>query len=225
MGQDLRPVQVVEAVKQRGHMGLHFRIILKKLLLVSTAQCLIEGDPLPDIKRIVHMELRIMELLHKCHAPCHIIPVARIAVARPLIILGNLVAGLPVHVYNMFGDAVILYCVIDRLFLLPVDQKLGSRTRNPADIGLAVNLKQERLVRHAGLQAFNARDLRLRNLQHLGDQLHGDIVGMVLVALIEEAELLKILELIYLVVRLSVDIHLRNREMVFSGKMAVDLAV
>ena len=76
MGQDLRPVQVVEAVKQCHHMGLYFRIILKKLLLVSTAQCLIEGDPLPDIKRIVHMELRIMELLHKCHAPCHIIPVA-----------------------------------------------------------------------------------------------------------------------------------------------------
>ena len=48
---------------------------------------------------------------------------------------------------------------------------------------------------------------------------------MVLVALIEEAELLKILELVYLVVRLPVDIHLRNREMVLSGKMAVDLAV
>ena len=88
-----------------------------------------------------------------------------------------------------------------------------------------MNLKQERLVRHAGLQAFNARDLRLRNLQHLRDQLHGDIIGMVLVAFIEEAELLKILELIYLVVRLSVDIHLRHREMVLSGKMAVDLAV
>ena len=125
----------------------------------------------------------------------------------------------------MFGDAVILYCVIDCLFLLPVDQKLGPRTRDPADIGLVMDLEQERLVRHAGLQAFNARDLGLRNLQYLRDQLHGDIVGMVLVALIEEAELLKILELIYLVVRLLVDIHLRNREMVLSGKMAVDLAV
>ena len=44
-------------------------------------------------------------------------------------------------------------------------------------------------------------------------------------SLIEEAELLKILELVYLGVRLPVDIHLRNREMVLSGKMAVDLAV
>ncbi len=116
MGQDLRPVQTVEAVKQCHHMGLYFRIILKKLLLVSAAQRLIEADPLPDIKRMVHMELGIMEFLYKRHAPRHIIPVARIAVAGPLIIFGNLIAGLPVHVYNMFGDAVILYCVIDRLF-------------------------------------------------------------------------------------------------------------
>ena len=55
MGQDLRTVQTVEAVKQCHHMGTLPRIILKKLLLVSAAQCLIEGDPLPDIKRMVHM--------------------------------------------------------------------------------------------------------------------------------------------------------------------------
>ena len=98
MGQDLRPVQTVETVKQRDHMGLHFRIILKKFLLIPAAQRLIEPDPLSDIKRMVHMELRIMKLFHKCHAPHHIIPVPRIAVARPLIILGDLVAGFPVHI-------------------------------------------------------------------------------------------------------------------------------
>ena len=52
-----------------GTWDFHFRIILKELLLVSAAQRLIEADPLPDIERMVDMELRIMELLHKRHAP------------------------------------------------------------------------------------------------------------------------------------------------------------
>ena len=225
MGQNLWTVQTVEAVQQCHHMGLYFRIILKKLLLVSAAQCLIEGDSLPDIKRMVHMELGIMKLLYKRHTLRHIVPVARIAVAGPLIIFGDLITGLPVHVYNMLGDPVILYRIIDSLFLLPVDQKLRPRSRNPADIGFIMDLKKERFIRHTRLQTFDSCDLGLRNLKYPGDQLHSDIVGVVLVALIEQAELFQILEFVNLILRLFIDVHFRHREMVFARKMAVDLTV
>ena len=225
MGQDLRPVQTVEAVEQCEHVSFYFRIIFKELFLVTAAQRFIKTDPLPDIERMIDMELRIMELFHKRHTFRHIIPVARIAVARALIIFRNLVTSLPVHVYNMFGDPGSFYGIVDSLFLFPVDQELGARTRNPADIGLIMDLEQERLVGHTRFQALDPCNLGFRNMKDLGDQFHRDIVGMILVALIEKAELLKVLKLVHLVVRLFVDIHFRHREVMLARKMAVDLAV
>ena len=95
-------------------------------------------------------------------------------------------------------------------------KKLGARTRNPADIGLIMDLEQERLVGHTRFQALDPCNLGLRNMKDLGDQFHRDIVGMILVALIEKAELLKVLELVHLVVRLFVDIHFRHREVMLA---------
>ena len=58
----------------------------------------------------------------------------------------------------------------------PVDQKLGTRSRDPADIMLAVDLEKEGFIGHAGFQAADVNDLGFRDLEDLGDQLHGFVI-------------------------------------------------
>ena len=71
-----------------------------------------------------------------------------------------------------------------------------------------LHLKQKGLVGHACFQAADILYAGFRYLEYLCDQLHGRIVRMILIAGVKQAQLLQVLKFIYLIIRLTVHIHL-----------------
>ena len=85
----------------------------------------------------------------------------------------------------MLGNTKAGHGVINLFFLLPVNKKLCARTRDAADTVALPYLEQEGLIGHAGLQAAYILNLGFRHLKYLGHQLHGRVVGVVLIPGVE----------------------------------------
>ena len=149
-----------------------------------------------------------MQTPQNLHTALHILPVIRAGIARALIIFRDLISGLLIHINHALRQFQGLHRVIGLLLLMPVDEKLGSRPGNPADIPVPSHLKEKGFVGHSRLQALEIPDLALRNRKYFGYQLHGLIVRVLLVPGIKKPQLFQILKFIYLILRLAVCIHI-----------------
>ena len=139
MGQGLGAVETVDPVQQLLHMAPHAVIVLEPDAAVGQAQMLIKADPLPQVKGVGDRQAGIVEPAEDAHAGRHILPGIWVGAAAVLVVAADLAAIFGIQVDDVFRDRQWLYGLIDQRLLLPVDQKLCSRSGNAADIRLFVD--------------------------------------------------------------------------------------
>ena len=115
-------------------------VILKKIFFISLTDGLIKVDPLPHVKGMVHLDTGIMEAMDQLHTAGHVLPASGISISCAFIKFRDLITCVAAH---MLRDPQGLDGVINGFFLGPVDKKIGSRPRDPADIRPLPGFKKE----------------------------------------------------------------------------------
>ena len=92
---------------------------------------------------MIHLDPRIMEAMDQLHTPGHVLPAPGISISCAFIKLRDLITRVAAHVDHMLGDPQGLDGVINGFLLGPVDKKIRSRPRDPADIRPFPGFKKE----------------------------------------------------------------------------------
>ena len=187
------------------------------------AEILIEIDPFPQGKGMRYRKSGLVQTLDLLHKQFHVLLAVWIRVAGTLVVAGNFIASFPVKINNILRHMERIDRLIYSLLLLPVNKMFCSRTWNPADVVVSVQLKQKRLVCHACLQTADICNISFRNAEHFGNQAHSLIVRVILVFRIKETKLLQIFKFIDLMLRLRIGVQLQISEMVNRCVFPVEL--
>ena len=90
---------------------------------------------------------------------------------------------------------------------MAIDQKSGSRPRNPANVMRFFRPEQKGFVGHTGFQTMNILNLRFRNLKNFSNQFHRFIIRTCLIFGIKHPKFFQIFKFVYLLIRLPVNIN------------------
>ena len=118
-------------------------VILKKIFFISLTDGLIKVDPLSHIEGMVHLDTGIMEAMDQLHTAGHVLPASGISISCAFIKFRDLITCVAAHIDHMLRDPQGLDGVLNGFFLGPVDKKIGSRPRDPADIRPLPGFKKE----------------------------------------------------------------------------------
>ena len=109
----------------------------------------IKIDSLPDVETVGDFQPGLVDPADQAHAFSHIRGIVGAAVAGPFIIFRNLITVITVKIKDMFRNIQRPDGLIDVGLLLPVDQKLCSRSGDPAYIPPVCHGEEKGLVGHA----------------------------------------------------------------------------
>ena len=82
-----------------------------------------------------------MKAAYNCHTFLHLLPIAGIRIICAIVILRDLISGIPVKINDLLRNTESGYHIIYCLFLSPVNEKFRSRPGNSADIVAVLYLK------------------------------------------------------------------------------------
>ena len=133
-------------MRQRPHLRLRFQISLKFQHMrfrravipinrrFSLPQTFIVCDLAKQRKRMLHIQMLLMEGAELFHTGLHILRLFRIADTRALQIFRNLIAVFRIDRHDFIADALSVQCPIYRRLLPAVDQKTRAFPRNSHNI-------------------------------------------------------------------------------------------